>query len=122
MSWRLAIYAWMWPKPWTIYRKAWMAGVTEIQEANNAAPRPAGVTFRFEFPDEDTAMGEAGASAAEGDTEGEQTQEDEDDGGANMNDWNEGEHAPNIRKEVEKAWSKLSKVAKQKNTKANGSA
>jgi hypothetical protein len=52
-------------------------------------------------------MGEAGASAAEGDTEGEQTQEDEDDGGANMNDWNEGEHAPNIRKEVDKAWSKL---------------
>jgi hypothetical protein len=35
-----------------------------------------------------------------------------------MNDWNEGEHAPNIRKEVEKAWSKLSKAAKQKNAKS----
>jgi hypothetical protein len=99
-----------------------MARVTEIHEAYNAAPRPVGVTCRFDFPDEDTAMGEARASAAEGDTEGGKTQEAEDDGGANMNDWNEGEHAPNIRKEVEKAWSKLSKVAKQKNTKANGSA
>jgi hypothetical protein len=40
-----------------------------------------------------------------------------------MKEWDKGEHAPNIRKEVEAAWSKLSKNAKQKNTpKANGSA
>jgi hypothetical protein len=31
-----------------------------------------------------------------------------------MSDWNEEEHAPTIRSEVEKAWSKLPKASKQK--------
>jgi hypothetical protein len=61
---------------------------------------------------------ETGALDAEEDTEGEQAQEAEDDADANMSDWNEEEHAPTIRSEVEKAWSKLTKVSKQKNTKS----
>ena len=35
-----------------------------------------------------------------------------------MDDWNEGEHAPNIRKEVDAAWNKLSQTAKNKNIKS----
>jgi hypothetical protein len=102
-----------------------MARVNQISEANNAAPKPdaesKGVKFRFEF---DVKMGETGASGdAEEDTEGEQAQEAEDDADVNMSDWNEDEHAPTIRSEVEKAWSKLPRASKQKKTpRANESA
>jgi hypothetical protein len=97
--------------------------VNEIHEANNAAPKTSDkekVTSKFDF-DEDTLMGEAGASTAEGEgaTEGEQAQGAEDDGDSNMDDWNEDEHAPNIWKEVEAAWKKLSKSSKNKNTKSD---
>jgi hypothetical protein len=71
-----------------------MTRVNEIHEENNAAPKPpdkAKVAFG------DALMGEAGASAAEGDTEGEQTQGAEEEGDSNMGDWDEDEHAPNIR-------------------------
>jgi hypothetical protein len=48
-----------------------MARVNEIHEVNNAAPNPPPdkekVTIKFDF-DEDTLMGEAGVSAAEGET------------------------------------------------------
>ena len=48
---------------------------------------------------------------AEDDTEGEQAEGDTD---ANMSDWNEDEHTPTIRGEVEEAWSKLPKASKAK--------
>jgi hypothetical protein len=102
-----------------------MARVNEASEANNETPKPdaesKGVTFRFGF---DVEMGETGAlgAGAEDDTEGEQAQEAEDDADVNMSDWNEEEHAPTIRGEVEKAWSKLPRASKQKTPRANGSA
>jgi hypothetical protein len=88
-----------------------------VRRTTRAAPKPdaesKGVSFRFDF-DKDVKMGETGASGAEEDTEGEQAQEAEDDADVNMSDWNEGEHAPTIRSEVEKAWSKLPRASKQK--------
>jgi hypothetical protein len=75
------------------------------------------VSFNFDFQ-KDAVMGEVGASTAEGDTEDEQIQGAEEEGDSVMDDWNEGEHAPNIRKEVDAAWNKLSQTAKNKNIKS----
>jgi hypothetical protein len=89
MSWRLAIYAWTYMAEAMDDLQEGMARVTEIQETNNAVPRPLGKdkgTFRFSTSPTKIRrweMGEAGASAAEGDTEGEQTQEAEGDGDLN---------------------------------------
>ena len=95
-----------------------MASVNENSEASNETPKPdaqsKGVTFKFGF---DVDMEETEASGAEDDTEGEQEQV-KDDTDANMSDWNEEEQTPTIRGEVEKAWSKLTKSSKSKNTKS----
>jgi hypothetical protein len=97
-----------------------MRSVRRTTRRQNPTQRARGVKFRFEF---DVKMEETGASGAEEDTEGEQAQEAEGDADVNMSDWNEGEHAPTIRSEVEKAWSKLPRASKQTNKKrANGSA
>ena len=92
-----------------------MAGVNENSEASNETPKPdaqsKGVTFKFGF---DVEMKETEALGAEDDTEGEQA---EDDTYAIMNDWEEA-HTPTIRSEVEKAWSKLPKASKAKNTRS----
>jgi hypothetical protein len=89
-----------------------MAGVNENSEASTETPEPKnkGVTFGS-----DVDMQETEASGAEDDTGGEQAEDDTD---ANMSDWNEDEHTLAIRGEVEKAWSKLPKASRAKNTKS----
>ena len=89
-----------------------MGSVNEISEASNETPEPKkGVTFGA---DEEMHSAEED-SGAEEDTEGVQAEGDTD---ANMSDWNEAEHTVPIGREVEKAWSKLPKASKAKNTKS----
>jgi hypothetical protein len=73
------------------------------------------VTIKFDF-DEDTLMGEAGVSAAEGETP--RASKPRVPRKRETRTWMIGmrTNAPNIRKEVDAAWSKLSKSAKNKNT------
>jgi hypothetical protein len=92
-----------------------MARANETSEASNETHKPdaeiKGVTFKFGF---DMQMEDTGALDAEADTAGEQAKEPEDEADANMSDWNEEDHTPTIRSEVEKASSKLPKASKAK--------
>ena len=89
--------------------------MSETGEASNEAPEPKskGVTFKF---GSDVEMQETEALGAEDDTEGREQAEDDTD--AIMGDWDEEAHTPTIQVEVEKAWSKLPKASKAKNTRS----
>jgi hypothetical protein len=95
-----------------------MAGVSENGEASNETPEPkskgvtSGADEEMHSAEEDSG---AEGSGAEEDTEGVQAEGDTD---ANMSDWNEAEHTVPIGREVEKAWSKLPKASRAKNTKS----